>query len=122
MLDVRHTTFAGKIFEQSLLIQYRVRFALLLIILGQPFIEGCNSIKIPDFRHFLTSFPSFIRSHIQWTACNIYPKTSFPFDFALTDDEMAQVAALNKNVRYYTSTPELLKKYAEMVPPVDEQK
>ena len=44
------------------------------------------------------------------------------FDFALTEDEMAQVAALNKNVRYYTSTPELLKKYAEMVPPVDEQK
>ena len=44
------------------------------------------------------------------------------FDFALTDEEMAQVADLNKNVRYYTSTPELLKKYAEMVPPVDEQK
>lgn len=44
------------------------------------------------------------------------------FDFALTDAELAQVAALNKNVRYYTSTPELLKKYAEMVPPVDEQK
>ena len=28
----------------------------------------------------------------------------------------------NQNVRCYTSTPELLKKYAEMVPPVDEQK
>ena len=44
------------------------------------------------------------------------------FDFALTDGEMAAVAGLNKNVRYYTSTPELLKRYAEMVPPVDEQK
>ena len=44
------------------------------------------------------------------------------FDFALTDDEMAQINALNKNVRYYTSTSEMLKKYAEMVPPVDEQK
>lgn len=44
------------------------------------------------------------------------------FDFALTDAEMAQIAALNRNVRYYTSTPEMLKKYAEMVPPVDEQK
>lgn len=44
------------------------------------------------------------------------------FDFSLTEDEMAQVVALNKNVRYYTNTPELLKKYAEMVPPVDEQK
>ena len=44
------------------------------------------------------------------------------FDFALAEDEMAQIAALNKNARYYTSTPDLLKKYAEMVPPVDEQK
>ena len=44
------------------------------------------------------------------------------FDFELTDPEMARIAALNKNVRYYTSTPELLKKYAEMVPPVDQQK
>lgn len=44
------------------------------------------------------------------------------FDFALTEEEMAEIAALDKGVRYYTSTPELLKKYAEMVPPVDEQK
>lgn len=44
------------------------------------------------------------------------------FDFALDDDEMADIAALNKDKRYYTSTPELLKGYAEMVPPVDEQK
>ena len=44
------------------------------------------------------------------------------FDFALTDEEMAKIQALNKDTRYYTSTPELLKKYAEMVPPVDQQK
>ncbi len=44
------------------------------------------------------------------------------FDFALTEDEMRQIAALDKNARYYTSTPEMLKKYAEMVPPVDAQK
>lgn len=44
------------------------------------------------------------------------------FDFVLTEEEMAQIAALNKNVRYYTSTPELLVRYARMVPPVDEQK
>lgn len=44
------------------------------------------------------------------------------FDFALTDEEMARIAQINKNMRYYTSTPELLKQYAEMVPPVDEQK
>lgn len=29
---------------------------------------------------------------------------------------------LDKNARYYTSTPELLKKYVQMVPPVDDQK
>ena len=44
------------------------------------------------------------------------------FDFALTEEEMAQIAALNQDKRYYTSTPELLKKYAETVPPVDTQK
>ena len=44
------------------------------------------------------------------------------FDFALTDEEMDKIAAMNKNARYYTSTPEMLKRYAETVPPVDEQK
>lgn len=44
------------------------------------------------------------------------------FDFALTDEEMAQIERLDRNHRYYTGTPELLKKYAQMVPPVDTQK
>ena len=44
------------------------------------------------------------------------------FDFSLTDDEMTEISSLDKGVRYYTSTPEMLKKYAEMIPPVDEQK
>lgn len=44
------------------------------------------------------------------------------FDFALTDEEMARIAALDKNTRYYTSTPEMLKAYVEMVPDVDGQK
>ncbi|MCC8102440.1 MAG: aldo/keto reductase [Clostridiales bacterium] len=44
------------------------------------------------------------------------------FDFALTDAEMAEIAALNKNVRYYTSTPAMLEGYVRMVPPVDDQK
>ena len=44
------------------------------------------------------------------------------FDFELTDGEMAQIAALDKQKRYYTCTPSMLKAYAEMVPPVDEQK
>lgn len=44
------------------------------------------------------------------------------FDFALTEDEMAEISALDQNKRYYTSTPELLEKYVTMVPPVDDQK
>lgn len=44
------------------------------------------------------------------------------FDFALTDDEMAKIAALDQKKRYYTSTPEMLKRYAETVPDVDGQK
>lgn len=44
------------------------------------------------------------------------------FDYALTDGEMKEIAALNQNKRYYTSTPTLLEKYVTMIPPVDEQK
>ncbi len=35
---------------------------------------------------------------------------------------MAEIRELDQEKRYYTSTPELLKKYATMVPPVDDQK
>lgn len=53
----------------------------------------------------------------------IHIKDNFAlFDFALTDEEMARIAALDKNTRYYTSTPQMLKAYAEMVPDVDGQK
>jgi diketogulonate reductase-like aldo/keto reductase len=45
-----------------------------------------------------------------------------PFDFALTDEEMAQVAAVDKNKRYYTSTPQMLEGYVKIVPDVDGQK
>lgn len=44
------------------------------------------------------------------------------FDFSLNQDEMEQISAMDRKKRYYTSTPEMLKRYAEMVPPVDEQK
>ncbi len=44
------------------------------------------------------------------------------FDFSLTEDEMKEIAKLNKNVRYYYSTPEALAGYAQWIPPVDEQK
>lgn len=43
------------------------------------------------------------------------------FDFALTEEEMAEISAMDKNKRYYTSTPELLQHYVEMVPDVDGQ-
>ena len=36
------------------------------------------------------------------------------FDFALTDDEMAEIAKVNKNVRYYNATPELVASYKTM--------
>lgn len=44
------------------------------------------------------------------------------FDFALTDDEMAEIATMDKQKRYYTSTPDMLKSYAKTVPDVDSQK
>ena len=44
------------------------------------------------------------------------------FDFSLSDEEMAKIAAMDQKKRYYTSTPEMLDRYVWMVPPVDEQK
>lgn len=44
------------------------------------------------------------------------------FDFALTEEEMKKIKALDQQKRYYHSTPEMLKQYAQIVPPVDEQK
>lgn len=44
------------------------------------------------------------------------------FDFTLTDEEMSRIAAMDQCKRYYTSTPELLRRYAEIVPDVDGQK
>lgn len=44
------------------------------------------------------------------------------FDFELTEEEMAEIEQMNKNVRYYTSTKEMLEGYARFVPSVDEQK
>ena len=36
------------------------------------------------------------------------------FDFALTGEEMAEVAKVDKGVRYYNGTPEMLAQYAKM--------
>ena len=44
------------------------------------------------------------------------------FDFTLTGEEMAEIAAMDQQKRYYHSTPEMLKQYAQIVPDVDGQK
>ena len=36
------------------------------------------------------------------------------FDFALTGEEMAEIAKVDKDVRYYNGTPEMLAQYAKM--------
>lgn len=36
------------------------------------------------------------------------------FDFTLTDDEIAEIAKLNKGIRYYNATPEMIEAYAKM--------
>ena len=44
------------------------------------------------------------------------------FDFELIEEEMKEIADIDQKKRYYHSTPEMLKQYVKMVPPVDEQK
>ena len=36
------------------------------------------------------------------------------FDFALTEEEMAEIAKVDKGVRYYNGTPEMLQQYAKI--------
>lgn len=43
------------------------------------------------------------------------------FDFSLTEEEMQQINALNKNVRYYNSTPEMEEQYATYAIDLDAQ-
>lgn len=44
------------------------------------------------------------------------------FDFALTEEDMAAIAKVNKNVRYYTATKSALEGYLHMAPDFDAQK
>ena len=44
------------------------------------------------------------------------------FDFALTDGEMQEIAALDKNKKYYNATPAQEEAYANMHPDMDGQK
>ena len=43
------------------------------------------------------------------------------FDFELTDEEMAEIAKINKNVRYYNATPETEEGYASYAIDLDSQ-
>ena len=43
------------------------------------------------------------------------------FDFELTEAEMAEIAKINKNVRYYNSTPEMEEGYASFAIDLDSQ-
>lgn len=65
----------------------------------------CGTIVIPGSKN-----PDHIRANFDL------------FDFALTDGEMAEIAAVNQNKRYYVSTPEMLEGYVKRVPDVDGQK
>ena len=44
------------------------------------------------------------------------------FDFELTNEEMQEIAKINKNKRYYKNTPELLESYVQMKPDLEAQK
>ena len=43
------------------------------------------------------------------------------FDFELTSEEMAEIAKINKNVRYYNGTPEMIASYKQWAPDFDAQ-
>lgn len=43
------------------------------------------------------------------------------FDFELTQEEMAEIAKVDKNTRYYNATPEQVAAYADINPPFDTQ-
>ena len=70
-----------------------------------------------------------LRWHVQ-TGNQIIPGSTNPehikanadiFDFELTSDEMAEIAKINKNVRYYNSTEEQVENYVNMVIDLDSQ-
>ena len=93
-------------------------------LLEEPFFE-----KLAE-KYGKSSAQIILRWHIQ-SGNIVIPGSKNPahiqanfdlFDFSLTEDEMERIAAMDRQKRYYTSTPELLKQYVAMVPPVDAQK
>lgn len=86
-----------------------------------------NLINEPVFtklaeKYGKTNAQIILRWHVQ-SGNVIFPGSRNPahirdnfniFDFTLTDEEMAEIAKVNKNVRYYNATIEEAQKYANM--------
>lgn len=86
-----------------------------------------NLINEPVFaklagRYGKTNAQIILRWHVQ-SGNVVFPGSRNPehirdnfdiFDFALTDEEMAEIAKVDKGVRYYNGTPEMLAQYAKM--------
>ena len=86
-----------------------------------------NLINEPVFaklagRYGKTNAQIILRWHVQ-SGNVVFPGSRNPehirdnfdiFDFALTGEEMAEVAKVDKGVRYYNGTPEMLAQYAKM--------
>ena len=70
-----------------------------------------------------------LRWHVQY-GTSVIPGSTNPdhirenieiFDFELSEEEMAEIAKLNKNVRYFNTTPEREESYVNMVIDLDAQ-
>ena len=86
-----------------------------------------NLINEPVFaklagRYGKTNAQIILRWHVQ-SGNVVFPGSRNPehirdnfdiFDFALTSEEMAEIAKVDKGVRYYNGTPEMLAQYAKM--------
>ena len=88
-----------------------------------------NLINEPVFtelgkKYGKTNAQIILRWHIDMGFCVIpgtsnvnHLKDNFDIlDFSLTKEDMAKIAKINKNKRYYTRTDEMLKSFAQMVP------
>ena len=86
-----------------------------------------NLINEPVFaklagKYGKTNVQIILRWHVQ-SGNVVFPGSRNPehirdnfdiFDFALTGEEMAEIAKVDKGVRYYNGTPEMLAQYAKM--------
>lgn len=86
-----------------------------------------NLINEPVFaklagKYGKTNVQIILRWHVQ-SGNVVFPGSRNPehirdnfdiFDFALTGEEMAEIAQVDKGVRYYNGTPEMLAQYAKM--------